>query len=339
MSYQTDVVIIGSGPVGLFTIFQCGMVGLKVHVFDGLPHVGGQCSALYPDKPIYDIPAHPHILGQDLISKLFEQANVFNPVFHLQHKIIKIESIHKDDYLWRVESSQGIVVETKAIIIAAGVGAFGPNKPPLDHIDAFEKESIRYFIPNKEEFKNKNVVIAGGGDSAVDWAIALQLIAKKVTIVHRRNRFRATPSSEEKLNQLFIEGKIDLVTPYQLYKLNGDDNKLHSVSVQNFEDQSIKEIEADYLLPFFGLSTNLGPIAEWGLGLTKKSIEIDPLTGQTNKDGIYAVGDIASYPHKLKLILTGFSESAQAAHAIYRQINKDQPLHFEHSSTKDVFQK
>jgi thioredoxin reductase (NADPH) len=339
MSYQTDVVIIGAGPVGLFTIFQCGMVGLKVHVFDGLPHVGGQCSALYPDKPIYDIPAHPHILGQDLISSLAAQADVFNPVFHLQHKIVKVESTHKDDFLWRVESSGGVVIETKAIIIAAGVGAFGPNKPPLEHIETFEKKSIRYFIPDKEEFRDKKIVIAGGGDSAVDWAIALQSIAKKVTIVHRRNRFRATPSSEEKLNQLFAEHKIDLATPYQLYKLNGFEDKLHSVQIQNFDDQSVKDIEADYLLPFFGLSTNLGPIADWGLGLTKKSIDIDPLTGATNKKGIYAVGDIASYPHKLKLILTGFSESAQAAHAIYRQTHENQPLHFEHSSTKEIFQK
>lgn len=336
MSFKTDVVIIGAGPVGLFTIFQCGMVGLKTHIFDGLPHVGGQCSALYPDKPIYDVPGYPEISGQDLITNLYNQAKAFDPVFHLENKIVKIEEKQDSEYLWRVESNQGVHIDTKAIIIAAGVGAFGPNKPPLEGIEQFEEQSIRYFIPNKEEFKNKNVVIAGGGDSAVDWALALEPIVQKLTIVHRRSRFRAAPNSEEKLQSLHNEGKITILTPYQLHALHGNNGYLTHIEVSHFTDQTAQLIEADYLLPFFGLSMNLGPITEWGLGITKKSIDIDPLTGATNKKGIYAVGDIASYPHKLKLILTGFSESAQAAHAIYHQINPEQPLHFEHSSTKGV---
>ncbi|MBP9753313.1 MAG: NAD(P)/FAD-dependent oxidoreductase [Proteobacteria bacterium] len=334
---QTDVVIVGAGPVGLFAIFQCGMVGLQTHVFEGLSHVGGQCSALYPEKPIFDIPAHPRILGQELADKLFEQAMPFNPTFHFENKLVEVLPIRDEDgYIWHVKSNQGIEIKTKAIIIAAGVGAFGPNRPPMPNLDAFEKTSVHYFIPNKSIYENKNIVIAGGGDSAVDWALTLSSIAKKVTVVHRRDQFRAAPHSEEQLKNLVKQGVVDLCVPYQLFDLKGESSTLTHVVIQNFNDQSFHEIKADYLLPFFGLSTNLGPIAEWGLGISKNSIEVENGTAKTNREGIYAIGDVATYPHKLKLILTGFSEAAFAAHAIYKQIYPNNPLHFEHSTTKGV---
>jgi thioredoxin reductase (NADPH) len=333
--YQTDVVIIGAGPVGLFGIFQCGMLGLNVHVFDGLPHAGGQCSALYPEKPIYDIPAYPSILGQELVDNLMQQIEPFKPSFHFKSKITHIESFLGEDYQWTVKSDQGISVDCKAILIAAGVGAFGPNRPPLADIEQFENTSIHYFVRSKDLYKGKNVVIAGGGDSAVDWTLALQPIVKKLTVVHRRNNFRAAPKSEEMLKVLAQKGLIELVVPYQLEGVKGKGNMLNTIIVQNFDDKSIKEIEADYLLPFFGLSTNLGPISEWGLGIHKNAIEVNQGTSQTNKESIYAIGDVATYPHKLKLILTGFSEAAQAAHSIYKEIYGIIP-HFEHSTTKGI---
>ncbi|CAO5682175.1 MAG: Ferredoxin--NADP reductase [Holosporales bacterium] len=333
---KTDVVIVGAGPVGLFAIFQCGMVGLNVHVFEGLSHVGGQCSALYPEKPIFDIPAHPSILGQDLVDQLLKQVMPFNPTFHFENKLVDVIPIEEDGYLWHLKSNKGVDIKAKALLIAAGVGAFGPNRPPLLNLETFEKTSVHYFIPNREVYTDKEIVIAGGGDSAVDWALSLVENAKKVAVVHRRDQFRAAPHSEEKLKKLAEQGIIDMVVPYQLFDLKGKDDVLEYVVVQHLKDQTIKEIKADYLLPFFGLSTNLGPIAEWGLGISKNSIEVENGTAKTSRLGIYAIGDIATYPHKLKLILTGFSEAAFAAHAIYKQINPNTPLHFEHSTTKGV---
>ncbi|WP_032112652.1 NAD(P)/FAD-dependent oxidoreductase [Candidatus Paracaedibacter symbiosus] len=335
MTYQTDVVIVGAGPVGLFAIFECGMLRLKCHVIDTLDAVGGQCAALYPEKPIYDIPAYPKVTGAELVENLHQQCLPFNPTFHLGHQVTSVEQLDEAGKSWRVITSKGAIIECKSIIIAAGVGAFGPNRPPLDNIEQFEGHSIHYYVKSREAFKNKHVVIAGGGDSAVDWALSLSEIAASVSVVHRRPKFRAAPESEARLNELATQGQIRLITPYQLEGLEGNDNQLTHVIVKSM-DGEIQSLRADYLLAFFGLSMNLGPIAEWGLGLEKSHISINPLTAATNRPGVYAIGDIATYDHKLKLILTGFAEAAQAAHAIRHFLYPDEIIHFEYSTTKGI---
>jgi thioredoxin reductase (NADPH) len=335
MIHQTDVVVIGSGPVGLFAIFECGMLRLKCHVFDALDRTGGQCAALYPEKPIYDIPAHPEILGADLAENLHKQAAPFDPIYHLSEQVQSIEQLDDDGCHWRITGSKQTVVEAKSIIIAAGVGAFGPNRPPLDDIEKFEGKSVHYYVNSRESYRDKHIVIAGGGDSAVDWAISLSELAASVSVVHRRPKFRAAPESEARLYQLASNGKINLVIPFQLSGLLGENGQLSAVEVESLEGEK-KSLKADILLPFFGLSMNLGPIAEWELGLSKHHITIDPLTAATNRPGVYAIGDIATYPHKLKLILTGFAEAAQAAHAIRHFLYPDEIIHFEYSTTKGV---
>lgn len=335
MAHQTDVVIIGAGPVGLFAIFECGMLRLKCHVFDALDRTGGQCAALYPEKPIYDIPAHPEISGADLALNLHKQAAPFDPVYHLSEQVQGIEQLDKDGRQWRIVGSKNTVVETKSIIIAAGVGAFGPNRPPLEGIEAYEGKSVHYYVNSRESYRGKHIVIAGGGDSAVDWAISLSELAASVSVIHRRQKFRAAPESEVRLHQLAEAGKISLVIPFQLSGLSGENGQLTAVEVESLEGEK-KSLKADVLLPFFGLSMNLGPIAEWELGLSKHHITIDPLTAATNRPGVYAIGDIATYPHKLKLILTGFAEAAQAAHAIRHFLYPDEIIHFEYSTTKGV---
>ena len=331
--YKTDIVIVGAGPAGLFSIFEAGMLKMKCHIIDTLETIGGQCVALYPEKPIYDIPAHPKVLASELIELLEAQAKPFNPIYHLNQQVQKIDK--KDDGSFVVETSKNIKIECKAIIIAAGCGAFGPNRPPLANIEQFEGSSIYYSVRNKKEFTNKKVVIAGGGDSAVDWAISLAEIAQKIYVVHRRDKFRCAPESADKMKKLEAEGKIEMIIPFQLEGLEGNDSKLSHVIVKDFEN-NIKKIEADYLLPFFGLAMELGPIANWGLNLNKNNIEVDRATMQTSQKGIYAVGDIATYPHKLKLILTGFAESASACHDIFKIAFPDQIYQFEYSTSKGI---
>ncbi len=335
MSYETDVVIVGAGPVGLFAIFECGMAKLKVHVVDAFEKVGGQCSALYPEKPVYDIAAYPSITAADLIDQLEKQAAPFFPTYHLNQQVVGITSLNDCGSQWLVLTSTGTEIKAKSIIIAAGVGAFGPNRPPLDQLDIYEKNSIHYAVRSKDTYKDKHIVIAGGGDSAVDWALILKDIAASVKVVHRRAKFRAAPDSEEKLNTAAIKGEIELITPYQLSGLQGSSGILNGVEVESLDGQK-RLLQADYLLPFFGLSMNLGPIAEWELNLEKHHIAVDQATCSTNRKGIYAIGDIATYPHKLKLILTGFAEAAQAAHAIRSHLYPDEVTHFEYSTTKGV---
>ena len=331
--HKTDIVIVGAGPAGLFSIFEAGMLKMKCHVIDTLETIGGQCVALYPEKPIYDIPAHPKVLASELIELLEAQAKPFNPIYHLNQQVQKIDK--KDDGSFVVETSKNIKIECKAIIIAAGCGAFGPNRPPLANIEQFEGSSIYYSVRNKKEFTGKKVVIAGGGDSAVDWAISLAEITQKIYVVHRRDKFRCAPESADKMKKLEAEGKIEMVIPFQLEGLEGNDSKLSHVIVKDF-DNNIKKIEADYLLPFFGLAMELGPIANWGLNLNKNNIEVDRATMQTSQKGIYAVGDIATYSHKLKLILTGFAESASACHDIFKIAFPDQIYQFEYSTSKGI---
>jgi len=330
--HKTDITIIGAGPAGLFTIFEAGMLKIKCHVVDTLEHIGGQCSALYPEKPIYDIPAHPKILANDLIDALHEQAAPFKPHYHMNQRVDKIEKT-ADGFV--VTTSKNTQILCKAIVIAAGCGAFGPNRPPLANIEEFEGKSIFYSIRSKAEFAGKNVVIAGGGDSAVDWVLSLSEVAKKVSVVHRRDKFRCAPESADKMHKLAAENIIDLIVPYQLDGLKGQNGKLEAVLVKDF-DGNIKEIAADYLLPFYGLAMELGPIADWGLNLHKHFIEVDVSTMRTSIDGIYAIGDIVTYKNKLKLILNGFAEAATACHDIYKIVYPDTPFHFEYSTSKGV---
>lgn len=329
-TYTTDVAIIGAGPTGLFAVFECGMVGLKTHVIDSLEILGGQCTALYPEKPIYDIPGFPDILAQDLIHNLERQAEPFAPVYHLGQSVQSLTT--GTDFT--LTTSKGESVKAKAIIIAGGGGSFGPQRPPLEGIESYEGTSVFYAVRRKQDFAGKNIIIAGGGDSALDWAISLSDIAT-VSLVHRRHKFKAAPASVTKLESLAASGKIKLIVPGQLKALQGANGKLSHVVIEN-EGNPDQTVPADILLPFFGLSTSLGAVAEWGLNLDRNHIAIDPSTCATNIPGIYAIGDIAAYDKKLKLILTGFAEAAQAAHAIRDRIHPDAPHHFEYSTTKGI---
>ena len=331
--FDTDIVIIGAGPVGLFAIFEAGMLKMRAHVVDALDVLGGQCAALYPEKPIYDIPGYPSILAADLIEKLKEQSAPFNPTYHLGQQVNKIEKQVTGS--WQLTTSTGTTLTCKAIIIAAGCGAFGPNRPPLDGLEQYEGKSIFYMVSKREDFRGKKVVIAGGGDSAVDWAISLADLTSKLYVIHRRPKFRCAPESAAKLEALAKAGKIEMVIPYQLARLEGANGKLSSVIVSTLEGEE-RALEADILLPFFGLSMELGPIAEWGLNLTQNHISITPSTCETSTPGIFAIGDIATYENKLKLILAGFAEAAQATHAAYKRVHPNEALHFEYSTTSGV---
>jgi thioredoxin reductase (NADPH) len=328
----SDVLIIGAGPTGLFAIFQCGMMGFSCQVVDALPEIGGQCTALYPEKPIYDIPAAPMVSAAELIARLETQAKPFKPVYHLDQKV---ESLQRQGSLWHLTTSAGNILKAKAIIIAGGAGSFGPNRPPLKDIETYEGRAVFYMVRERENFIGKNILIAGGGDSAVDWALALQPIAKSVRLVHRRDKFRAAPESVQKLHKLAENGHIDLLTPYQLHALEGDAGELKRVILKH-TDKSTKAVDTDILLPFFGLSADLGPIKKWNLELQGSTIKTCATTARTNIEGIYAIGDIAAYENKRKLILTGFSEAAFAADDIYRLLHPYTPHHFEYSTTKGL---
>ena len=331
--FDTDIVIIGAGPVGLFAVFEAGMLKMRAHVIDALDMVGGQCAALYPEKPIYDIPGYPSIMAAELVEKLAEQAKPFNPTYHLGQRVESITKLATGG--WRLTTSTGTVLTCKAIIIAAGCGAFGPNRPPLEGLEAFEGKSVFYMVSRREAFRGKKVVIAGGGDSAVDWAISLSELTEKLYVIHRRGKFRCAPESAARLEQLAQAGKIELVIPYQLARLEGTDGQLSRVVVATLEGEE-RALEADILLPFFGLSMELGPIADWGLNLDSNHITINPATCETSTPGIFAIGDIARYENKLKLILAGFAEAAQAAHAAYKLVHPNEALHFEYSTTSGV---
>lgn len=331
--HSTDVVIIGAGPVGLFAVFECGMLKMRTHVVDALEMVGGQCAALYPEKPIYDIPAHPAIEGAELIDRLAQQAAPFNPTYHLGQQVVGLTRQGEDG--WRVTTDKGTVIDAKAVIVAAGAGAFGPNKPPLDGLEQYEGHGIHYLVRRRQDFAGKRVVIAGGGDSAVDWAVSLAEVAAHVMVVHRRPKFRAAPESVSRMEALAAEGRIEMVIPYQLSGLEGTDGRLTGVRVADLDNKE-RLLDADVLLPFFGLAMNLGPIAEWGLSLEKGHVAVDQRTLATSLPGIHAIGDIATYPGKLKLILCGFAEAAMAAHAIRPLVHPGEALHFEYSTSKGV---
>jgi len=327
-----DIAIIGAGPVGLFAVFECGMLEMGCHLFDALPAPGGQCVALYPEKPIYDIPGYPRIDAAELVERLIEQADPFAPVFHLGQPVSRLTATAEG---FVVENAAGRRIAARAVVIAVGAGAFGPNRPPLPGIAEFEAKSVFYLVRRREDFHGRRVVIAGGGDSAVDWALSLADIAERVIVVHRRAKFRAAPQSAARLQALAEDGRIDLVIPYQLHALEGAGGQLSAVIVADLAGQT-RRLAADCLLPFFGLATDLGPLASWRLDLDNHRIRVDPATCATSRPGIFAIGDIAAYPGKLKLILSGFAEAALAAHAIHPLVHPGEALHFEYSTMKGV---
>lgn len=330
---KTDVAIIGAGPVGLFGVFACGMLGLKCHVVDALADIGGQCTALYPDKPIYDIPGFPSLSAAELIARLEDQARPFTPAYHLNQAATAL--IQRNDGRFTLKTAAGTEIDAGAVLIAGGAGAFGPNRPPIDNLAAFEGTSVFYAVRDPQKFAGKNVVIAGGGDSAIDWANILGNIADHVYLVHRRDAFRAAPESLRQLDTHVAAGRVTKVTPYQLGALTGANGTVKTVTVHDL-DGNTRDLTADALLCFYGLSTSLGPLANFGLSLDGDHIVTDPTTAATNVVGIFAAGDMATYPHKLKLILTGFAEITQAAHSIYAHLNPNKPLHFVHSTTKGI---
>jgi thioredoxin reductase (NADPH) len=328
----TEVAIIGAGPVGLFAVFELGMVKLSSVLIDALDEIGGQCTALYPEKPIYDIPAHPRIAASELVAQLERQIAPFHAARLLGRRVTTLSG---GAGAFMLGTDGGDVIHAKAVVVAAGAGAFGPNRPPLEGIAAYEASGcVQYYVRRKEGLRGKRVVIAGGGDSAVDWALALKDSAH-VTVVHRRARFRAAPESAAQLDAAAARGEIAMAIPYQLHALHGVGGRLEAVEVATLQGET-RLLPAHVLLPFFGLSMDLGPLAHWGLVLERHHVVIDPATCQTSVPGVFAIGDVAVYPGKLKLILQGFSEAAVAAQAIFGVVHPGEALHFEYSTTKGV---
>ncbi|MSP31974.1 MAG: NAD(P)/FAD-dependent oxidoreductase [Pseudolabrys sp.] len=327
---ETDVVVIGAGPAGLFAVFECGQLRMRCCVIDPLAVPGGQCAALYPEKPIYDIPGHLRIDGEMLVKQLVAQSAQYEPVYRLGEVVT---SLIRQDTWWLCATDKGTEVRCRVVIIAAGAGAFSPVRPQLPGIDAYENSWVRYWVSSREDFRGRRVVIAGGGDSAIDWALSLSELAETIYLVHRRAQFRAAPQSVAKLEQLAAAGKVELVIPYQLKALEGGGGTLKAVVVETL-DGDTRRLEADFLIPLYGLSASLGPIVKWGLDIDQKRITVDPFSMETSLQGVFAIGDVASYPRKLKLILTGFAEAATAAHTAFKYVFPDEILHFEYSTTK-----
>ena len=313
---QTDILIIGAGPTGLFTVFEAGLLKMRCHIIDALPQAGGQCSELYPKKPIYDIPGFPEILAGDLTENLLEQGKQFEPGFTLGERADTIEKLEDGSFI--VTTNKGTKHAAPIIAIAGGLGSFEPRKPDLEHIDFYENRGLNYFIKDPEVYRNKRVVISGGGDSALDWSIFLSDVAKEVTLIHRRNEFRGALDSLEKVQDLTAQGKINLITPAVVTKIGGEDHIEKVVVSKEGEEVTI---DTDYFIPLFGLSPKLGPIANWGLEIEKNAIKVDTFDYQTNIPGIFAIGDVNTYPGKLKLILCGFHEATLMCQAAYKIIN------------------
>lgn len=314
---QTDILIIGAGPTGLFTVFEAGLLKMRCHIIDALPQPGGQLAELYPKKPIFDIPGYPSVNAGELIENLMEQIKQFEPGFTLNEVAETIEK--QNDGSFVVTTNKGTKHQAKAIAIAGGLGSFEPRKPELENIARFEEKGVEYFVRNPELFRNRKIVIAGGGDSALDWSVFLADVASEVTLVHRRNEFRGALDSVEKVQHLKSLGKISLITPAEVVQLHGD-AQLTAITLDKEGEK--QTIETDYFIPLFGLSPKLGPIAGWGLEIEKNAIKVNnALDYQTNIDGIYAIGDINTYPGKLKLILCGFHEATLMCQSVYQRLN------------------
>jgi len=324
---KTDALVIGAGPVGLFAVHQLGIIGLKAEVVDNLDKPGGQCIELYPDKPIYDIPAIPECTGETLTKNLLEQIKPFKANIHLGERV---QEIKKEDNKWKIITNKNKIFISPNVIIAGGVGSFEPRKFSVDNAEKFENKGVYYSVKDKNLFKNKKVSIFGGGDSALDWAIELSKISE-VTLIHRRNEFRGAQHSTDLIKKLEKENKIKVKTPFQMDSINGKDN-ITSIFVKR-DDGKKEEINTDFVLGFFGLIMKLGPIAEWGLNLDKKTIPVNTENFQTNKEGIFAIGDICTYPGKLKLILSGFHEGALAARACFKLARPNEKYRFEFTTT------
>ncbi|MEM1285732.1 MAG: NAD(P)/FAD-dependent oxidoreductase [Pseudomonadota bacterium] len=331
---DTDVVIVGAGPVGLFAVFELGLLDVKAHVIDILDRPGGQCAELYPEKPIYDIPAWPEISGQGLVDRLMEQIAPFEPEFHFEQMVSGLE--RQDDGRFRVETSTGTVFITKAVVIAAGGGSFQPRRPPIDDVEAYEPTSVSYAVRQMEAYRNHDIVIAGGGDSALDWTISLQPLAKSLTLVHRRDAFRAAPDSVNKMRALVDAGKMRFELG-QVSALTGEDGQLSSVTIKSREEET--DVPCSRLLLFFGLTMKLGPVAEWGLNLHENLITVDTEKFETSEPGIFAIGDINWYPGKVKLILSGFHEGALMAQAVGKIVFPDRQRVFQYTTSSPELHK
>ncbi len=329
---KIDALVIGAGPVGLFAVHQLGIIGLKAEVVDNLDKIGGQCIELYPDKPIYDIPAIPECTGESLTKSLLEQIKPFKPNFHLNERV---QAISKEKDNWKVTTSKNKIFIAPCVIIAGGVGSFEPRKFLIKGAEKFENKSVFYSVKDKNYFKNKKVCIFGGGDSALDWAIELSKISE-VVLVHRRNEFRGAKHSADLVYKLEKEGKLKIKTPFQINTIEGEKD-VSEITIKS-EDGKIEKIKTDCVLGFFGLIMKLGPIAEWGLNLDKKTIPVNTENFQTNKKGIFAIGDICSYPGKLKLILSGFHEGALAARACFKISRPKETYRFEYTTTSKSMQ-
>lgn len=338
---ETDVIIIGAGPAGLFAVFELGLNDMRCHVIDILDKPGGQCSELYPEKPIYDIPALPMVSGQELIDRLLEQGKPFNPMFHLGHMAEKLEKLADGDNAgkWQLTTDQGRVLIAPVIVIAAGGGSFVPKKPPLASIENYESSgAVQYAVRDRDSFTGKTVMVAGGGDSALDWALNLEPLAHKIILVHRRDEFRAAPDSVAKMRALVDSGRIQLEIA-QLSALKGDAPNLSAVTLKK-DDGTTYDIACDRLLPFYGLTMKLGPIADFGLNLEHNHITVDMSTFETSIPGIFAIGDINNYPGKLKLILSGFHEAALMTKKAYEYVHPGKRFRFQYTtSSSDLHSK
>ena len=329
---ETDILIIGAGPCGLFVVFEAGLLKLRCHLIDALPQAGGQLTEIYPKKPIYDIPGYPEVLAGDLVKNLEKQIEPFNPGFTLGERAETIEKL--DDGRFKLSTNKGTELLAPVIAIAGGLGCFEPRKPPISNIFDFEDKGVEYIIKDPEFYRNKRVVVAGGGDSALDWSIFLSNVAEEVVLVHRRTSFRGALDSVDKVMELAEAGKIKLITEAQVVGLNGTD-KLESVVIKHKKDGEVIK-ETDHFVPLFGLSPKLGPIADWGLQLNKNAITVNTLDYSTNVPGIYAIGDINDYPGKLKLILCGFHEGTMMVQSAFKYIYPDKKLSFKYTTVTGV---
>jgi thioredoxin reductase (NADPH) len=331
---KTDAVIIGAGPVGLFAVFELGLVDIKAHVIDILDRAGGQCAELYPEKPIYDIPGLTIVTGQELTDRLMEQIKPFGAQFHFSQRV---DSLERLDGSFRLITDLGKAFECKIVVIAAGGGSFTPKRPPLPGIERYEDKSVFYSVRKMENFRGRDVLIVGGGDSALDWTLNLEPVAKSLTLLHRRGEFRAAPDSVRKMFELVEKGDISFKLG-QVTELHGEDGKLTSVTVKG-PDGSTFEQKTEVMLPFFGLTMKLGPVADWGINLNENLIPVDTAKFETSEKGIFAIGDINTYPGKLKLILSGFHEAALMAQQAYHYIYPDKKLVFQYTTSSSSLQK
>jgi len=331
---KTDIVIIGAGPVGLFAVFELGLLDIKAHLIDILDKVGGQCAELYPEKPIYDIPGIPYITGDGLSKALMEQIKPFNPTFHLGEMVTTVEKI--GDPLFRVKTDAGKTFECKCVAIAAGGGSFQPKRPPINGIEPYEDKSVFYAVRKMENFRGKNLLVVGGGDSALDWTLNLQPLAKRLTLVHRRDEFRGAPDSVNKMRALVAAGDMDLKIG-QVTALEGDGGMLKAAQIKTKD--ATDRVECDAMLPFFGLTMKLGPVAEWGIKMEEELIPVDTAAFETNIPGLFAIGDINTYAGKLKLILSGFHEAALMSQKAYHYVYPDKRLVFQYTTSSTSLQK